>query len=87
MSYKFVPFGFVIGGPHDIAFVSELDEVEAAIEKMMERDNEDHPSDFPFDSDDYTSTAVYALGWHGSIEAMKPFATIDQINDYIEDMP
>ena len=60
--HQLIPMGYLIGGPKSSCFVHEAKHIEPKIKELSEAEG--------FDSDDYTATQLYAVGWRGSIESM-----------------
>lgn len=72
--WHWMPFGFVVSGPNCFKLVSDLTEAEIAIKAAYEGT--------PYDSDDYTATAVYTRAYQGAITDMKPDAwTLENQHD------
>ena len=86
--YQFMRFGWLIGGPFDVRYVGEEEKIGEAIDKLAEEDNAAHPGPIPYDSDDYTVTALYSYVWRGNIDSLpKNFAPIERINEFLKGMP
>lgn len=69
MRAELMPFGFVIGGPHNMSGVrATAEEAEAWIKELIEGVAQQLGTTYT--RDDFTVTAVFAKAWSGNLDTL-----------------